>query len=369
MRLGPLVCITFAVGVAIAAPRTETGEINGAKFRIDIPENWNGGLVVYCHGYNPRPVNYDNPKLAPVLAVFVDQGYALVQSGYAAGGWAIQEAVTDTENLRRYFIRKYGPVKETYVTGHSMGGFLTMVLMETNPSSYDAGLPLCGPLGPSDWFMSRGAFDGRVLFDYYFPGELPDPAKVDVNFENTPAVAKRLEQLFESSPEKAAILRNRDHLKNNKDLASTLSFVTYLLKELQERTGGNPFDNRSVIYSGTPDDNAVNSGVKRYSADAKAVRYLREYYTPSGHIAKPMLAVHTSYDPLVPAWIPNMYQTLAEQAGSEVNFVQQYVKHDGHCAILPAETAKAFSELREWKSSGVRPQGGELQTSGANATH
>jgi pimeloyl-ACP methyl ester carboxylesterase len=361
MRLGHLLCVTFSVAIAFAAPRTETGEINGAKFRIDIPENWNGGLVMYCHGYNPKPVSYENPKLAPVLAVFVDQGYALAQSGYAAGGWAIQEAVTDTENLRRYFLGKYGPVKETYVTGHSMGGFLTMVLMETSPSVYDAGLPLCGPLGAADWFMSRGAFDGRVLFDYYFPGALPDPSHVDADFQNAPETAKRLEKLFEAAPDKAEILRNRDHLKNNKDLAGTLSFVTYLLKELQQRSGGNPFDNRNVIYTGTPDDNAVNAGVKRYGADAKAVEYLRGYYTPTGRISKPMLAVHTSYDPLVPVWIPNMYESLTEQAGAAGNFVQQYVKHDGHCVILPAETAKAFSELREWKSNGLRPKGGELQ--------
>jgi hypothetical protein len=204
--------------------------------------------------------------------------------------------------------------------------------------------------------MSRGAFDGRVLFDYYFPGELPDPSRVDADFQNTPEAVKRLEQLFEAAPDKAGILGNRDHLKNNKDLASTRSFVTYLLKELQQRSGGNPFDNRNVIYTGTPDDHAVNAGVK-----PKAVEYLRGYYTPTGRIGKPMLAVHTSYDPLVPVWIPNMYETLAGQAGTAGNFVQQYVKHDGHCVILPKETAKAFSELREWKSSGVRPKGGELQ--------
>jgi hypothetical protein len=74
-----------------------------------------------------------------------------------------------------------------------------------------------------------------------------------------------------------------------------------------------------------------------------------------------MLAVHTSYDPLVPVSIPNMYESLTEQAATSNYFVQQYVKHDGHCTILPGEISKAFAELREWKSSGVRPKGGELQ--------
>ncbi len=316
---------------------------------------------MYCHGYSAKPVGYENPKLSPVLAVFVDQGYALAQSGYAAGGWAIQEAVTDTESLRRYFLRKYGQVKETYVTGHSMGGFLTMVLMETSPSVYDAGLPMCGPLAPTTWFMSRGAFDARVLFDYYFPDALPDPSRVDADFQNTPETAKRLQALLDAAPDKAEILRRQNNLKSNKDLASTLSFVTYMFKELQQRSGGNPFDNRNIIYTGLPDDNAVNAAVKRYAADPKALQYLRTYYTPTGRISRPMLALHTSYDPLVPASIPNFYETLVEDTGSTSFFVQQYVKHDGHCTILANEVSKAFSQLREWKSSGVRPKGGELQ--------
>lgn len=361
MQLGKPAILASCVFVSLfAAPRTETGDINGAKFRIDIPENWNGGLVMYCHGYSPKPVAYDNPKAPPILSAFLDQGYAVAQSGYAAGGWAIQEAVTDTENLRRYFVQKYGPVKETYVTGHSMGGFITMALMETQPAVYDAGLPLCGPLASPLQFIARGAFDGRVLFDYYFPGALPDPAKVDAGFENTPQLAEKIAALLDSDPEKSAALRRQNHIRTNKDLAATLTFVTYVLKELQQRAGGNPFDNRSVIYTGTPDDNAVNAGVKRYAADPKAAAYVRNYYTPTGRISKPMFAVHTSYDPLVPAFIPNQYASLAEQAGSANLFVQSYVARDGHCSITPAEIGRAFSLLREWKTSGVRPNGGHL---------
>src|SRR5437879_3848887 len=115
-----------------AAARTEIGEINGAKFRIDVPENWNRGLVVYCRGYSDSPGTYEN-KPNPFIDIFTNQGYAFIQSGYAAGGWAIQEAVEDTEALRRYFIRKYGVPKETFVTGHSIGGCRTMALMDSFP--------------------------------------------------------------------------------------------------------------------------------------------------------------------------------------------------------------------------------------------
>ena len=87
-------CVFAAFAALCAAgpkteARTEIGELNGAKFRIDVPENWNGGLVMYCHGYSADMVSYKESKLSPVLAVFTDQGFAVAQSGYAAGGWAM----------------------------------------------------------------------------------------------------------------------------------------------------------------------------------------------------------------------------------------------------------------------------------------
>lgn len=229
-----------------AAVRTEIGEINGAKFRIDVPEKWNGGLVVYCHGYRDSPGTYED-KPNPFIDIFTSQGYAFIQSGYAAGGWAIQEAVEDTEALRRYFIRKYGVVKETYVTGHSMGGFLTMMLVETSPSIYDAGMPLCGPLGAATWFMERQPFDLRIVFDYYFPGALPDPSSVPASFKMSKEVNEQIVQLLDAKPDKADILRRWSGIRTNKELAGTVVFFTYILMDLEQRGGGNPFDNRNII--------------------------------------------------------------------------------------------------------------------------
>ncbi len=71
-----------------------------------------------------------------------------------------------------------------------------------------------------------------------------------------------------------------------------------------------------------------------------------------------MLAIHTTHDALVPPWIPNMYSTLAERAGSDQLFVQQYVKRNGHCAILPAEIGRGFEQLRKWVAAGTRPPSG-----------
>ena len=353
-----LLAFTLFTAIAWCEPKKEIGEINGARFRIDVPEKWNGGLVMYCHGYSPVPGNFDNPKLNAMFDVFLNQGYAVAQSGYAAGGWAIQEAVEDTEALRRYFGRKYGAPKETYVTGHSMGGFLTMTLLETFPNVYDGGLALCGPLAAASWFMTRRVFDMRVVFDYFFPGALPNPVKIPSDFAMSPALNATVEKLLDSKPAQSAAMRRWTGLRDNKEMAGTLVFFTYILKDLEERAGGNPFDNRNTIYDGTEDDNALNDGVVRYKSEPRAAAYLERYYTPTGHLTRPMLAIHTTYDPLVPPWITNMYSKLAERADSDQFFVQQYVKHAGHCAILPAEIGRGFQQLRQWTAVGTRPASG-----------
>src|SRR6266481_327748 len=212
-------CATLCVAAPKMESKTEIGEINGAKFRVDIPENWNGGLVMYCHGYSPVAGSFKEGKLPPVLAIFAEQGYAVAQSGYAAGGWAIQEAVEDTEALRRYFANKYGQPKETFITGHSMGGFLTMMMVESFPSVYDGGLPLCGPLGAATWFMERQPFDLRIVFDYYFPGALPDPSTVPATFKMSKEVNEQITQLLDAKPDKADILRRWSAIHTNKELA------------------------------------------------------------------------------------------------------------------------------------------------------
>ena len=339
-----------------AQPKTETGDLNGAAFKIDVPEKWNGGLVVYCHGYSPVPVRYTNPKPNPVLGVFLEEGYAVAQSGYAAGGWAAQEALQDTEALRRYFASKYGAPKETWVTGPSFGGFLTAMIMERFPNSYDGGLALCGSISPKEWSMPRGTFDTRVVFDYYFPGALPSPAKSS-DFTMGAERTASLRKLLDDKPEAAAALRGFTRIRTNAEVASTISLYTHILNDLNRRAGGNPFDNRNTIYEGAGDDNAANRGVARYAADPRAAEYLR-LYTTTGRLVRPMLAIQTTYDPIIPAWGTNMYSTMAGLAGVAELFVQQSIPRDGHCNIPAADVRRGFAELREWKSGGKRPRPG-----------
>ena len=349
--------VLFA-GILAAQPRTEEGEINGARFRIDIPENWNGRLVMLCHGYTPvteMPArnNPDSP--------FFSRGYAVAASAYSATGWAVDEGADDTEALRRYFIRKYGQPKRTYIVGISMGGHISTELIERKPEAYDGALALCAVIAPAYPFLQRRAFDLRVVFDYYFPNVLPPPDRVPPDFRRSKAGVDRLLPLLEASPDKASAVRAYQGLKDLRELAFVVDFTTEVLAQVEARAGGNPFDNRNTLYDGVPDVNAVNDGVERYSPDPKAAAWLTRHFDLSGLLRRPLLEVHNTHDPLVAPWTVNTYRGLVEDAGSQDFFAVEYVKRDGHCNFQPAELNRALDELSVWVEKGQRPPVGELK--------
>src|SRR5262245_30209005 len=158
----------------------ETDTLNGAPFQIDVPANWNKVLVLYCHGYQlaGTKANFEYPKLNLLRNAFVTRGFAFALSGYRAQGWAVKEAIEDTEALRRHFIEKYGQPRETFVMGHSMGAVVTLATIEKFPDSYNGALPLCGPLHEILNGFQERIFDMLVTFDYLFPGTIGPLANI-----------------------------------------------------------------------------------------------------------------------------------------------------------------------------------------------
>jgi len=337
----------------------ETGMQKNAAYRIDIPADWNHGIVLFYHGYYVDKPGFDKQPLDKLKQSFVDRGFALLQSGYSDSGWVVDRADAETERLRQYFITTFGRPNETFVVGLSMGGTLVVKTLEQSPQRYDGGLSLCGALMSSDEFGNRG-FALRAAFDYFFPNLLGPLVPVAKDFQpdekNETTVALALAQ----NPKAAADLASFFHQNDRKALAAEISFSTYELKDLQQKAGGNPFSNADLIYMGTSDDDALNDGVKRYRADARAALYLARNYTPNGKLLKPLLALHTTNDPDVPGNTSFAYALAVARQGNGENFVQQYVKHEGHCSYTPEQVGTAFDELLAWVRHGKRPLAGAL---------
>lgn len=346
--------------------RTEVGLLNGAAYRIDVPAAWNHSLVVYYHGYSQSPASFRiAERLSSQTEPMFERHYAVIQSGYSQTGWALQQGYPETEALRKYFTKAYGQPVETYVTGASMGGALVMVTMELNAKAYKGGLDLCGAVGPSfEAFQRRFAW--RAAFDYYFPGVMPPLVPTPVNYEESPALRAKVLAALKANPAAAAEMRGLTGLHSDHELAHDMTYFTYVIGDMQRRAGGNPFDNRNYLYTGTnptdsASDYALNDGVHRYGADPHAVVYLTHHYTPNGRLEKPMLALHTLYDPLIPPTTLSLYAHQVEMAGFGQNLVQQYVHRDGHCTFLPEEVGRAFDELVIWSRGGARPTPGMLR--------
>ena len=143
--------LVLAVPAATAAPPTVlTGELNGAAYRIVVPGNWNGKLVVYAHGYrdaadhagevDDRSADAAPPGLEPAL---LGMGYALAGSAYKSNGWAVQDGIADTKRLVSHFRETVGQPSRTLLWGFSMGSVVTLALAEQTAGHFDGYLAAC----------------------------------------------------------------------------------------------------------------------------------------------------------------------------------------------------------------------------------
>ena len=331
--------------------RVESGDLGGSRFRIQVPARWNHGLVVYEHGYLPRGAEWA-PMSRWLAAVFLDRGFAVAEAGFSRQGWAIEEGLRDTEALRRHFTKRYGRPDTVFVTGFSMGATLALATIEAHPREYAGALPMCGPLAASEEFFRDRVLGVLVTFEALFGRNLPPGQRPLL------AAGELPEPLVESAlaPDSALALRFCAKWDvRREDLASIVSFYHLLYRELADRAGGAPCDNRNAIYAGFGPVAGLNDSVPRSLAMPLAADYLRRFFTPTGGLRGPVLALHTTYDPGVPQHFANVYGGTVSRAGTEAWFVQQRVEADGHCNIKPALVGQAFDELRDWVSGGIRP--------------
>ncbi len=362
-RFGCIILVIFLVFSASACSAqdgkivSEKGEIDGAPYSIRIPAEWNGNLVMYAHGYKPKGANW-NPLHYSIASVFLDRGFAVAESGYSKQGWALEEAVVETEAVRKRFTELHGKPDSTFVAGHSMGGLITLATIETYSDSYNGALPMCGPLAPALHIFGDYIFDMLVTFEALFGEGLPEGSVPVIG--SAALKTQDIEAALNSRPDMAAVYAASRGIRRE-NLAAIISSYHMVYSELVERAGGNPIGNRNKVYSDIIASVDMNSAVPRYDADAGALYYLCGNYTPTGNPGRPVLALHTTYDPSVPPSLPDVYNTITGALENGKWFVQMYAEADGHCNFTPEITGQAFDILRVWASAGTHPEPGRLE--------
>src|SRR4051794_16460690 len=139
---------TTATATNAAAPRTLTGKIGQADYRIEMPETWNGALALYSHGYvvpgQPNPAYEASDPLTG--AALLAQGYALAGTSYSGTGWAVEQALQDQIALLDLFTAQVGTPQRMIAWGDSLGGLVTAGLVQRYPGRFAGALPICGVL-------------------------------------------------------------------------------------------------------------------------------------------------------------------------------------------------------------------------------
>ena len=127
------------------------GVLEGAGYRIEVPADWNGSLVMWAHGFrgDGLELTVDNHPLRRHL---IANGFAWAASSYSSNDYNAGDGVVDTHHLVRLFRRTVGRPETTYITGMSMGGHVTARSIEQYPRTYDGAMPLCGVVGDYELF-------------------------------------------------------------------------------------------------------------------------------------------------------------------------------------------------------------------------
>jgi pimeloyl-ACP methyl ester carboxylesterase len=387
--------IQFANAAEQVGPIDVSGVIDGAPYRIVVPANWNGTLLVYGHGYrdkadHPGEIDNRNPDIAPNadLANFLlSQGYALSGSAYKDNGWAVEEGIQDLKNLTNYFRYHITPPDRTIVWAFSMGTVIAFRSMEKYGEIYDGALAGCavGAGAPQSW---DSAGDLALAYDTVFGmpaawGTFGD-VRDDIDFE-TEVQPKLLAEVGNSAnfpkfefirlvvgtpgrginpPAPPAFYPNW--------IFTDMFFTTEARSELERRARGPVVQNLNRNYNLTNAEKAylISLGVpsavienwliamngQRYvDAPSYARNYLKHYADYSGRIQNPVLTIHTIIDPLVTVSQEYEYAETVHNAGRSQLLFQTYTNGNGHCNFTGPQLITAVNAINTWVKDGVKP--------------
>jgi hypothetical protein len=384
------------------------GVLDGARYRIEVPQNWNGQLVMWAHGFRGTGPNLtvDNP---PMREKMLELGYAWAASSYSANYYDVKAGVEDTNKLALNFEEITGQSRPAkyLISGFSMGGHVTGALIEPENKTvlaqknldvdYAAALPMCGVMGDTTLFDYFGGYNLALL-----------------QLSNTPATT------FPIDDAESKLLAARGVLwtdyANNKEFSGLTPRGQALFPILQNLTGGErpvfgfSFGSyQDLLQSFVGADGTVDGILNDKLIDTRYIRYrfqsqqqqpnmpedpftanltttesgfnsvivqaspdnganlakpgqLRPIPKINGEFNIPVLTLHGLGDLFVPISMEQIYRKRAESSGNGDLLVQRAIRDPTHCGFTTAEINEAFVDLVDWELDRVnaKPAGDDL---------
>lgn len=382
--------------LADAAVETDrwSGLLGKAAYRIEVPRNWNGRLVLYAHGYagTGNALLVQDP---PIRRYLIDNGYAWAASSYSKNFYDVRAGVEDTNALALAFkdiAARNGrslerPVK-TFIFGRSMGGHVAAAAVESetlasanNKFTYDGALPACAVLDDDELWAY---FAGYQLAAQQLAG-LPASSVPTKGWADISAHVRT--SLFGSTTSMAAptaqgrVLKDIVmHLTGGPRPIFDQGFAVDSLQDVVWGTFGgdgtvngilsaNGVDTRNLRYrfdAPAPVVAAFNESIAKSVPVAGANRPRRDglRWIPKvhGEFKVPVLTLHTLGDMYVPFAQEQIYYRKALAKGNSERLVQRAIRAPAHCDFTVAEQSRAFADLVRWVEQGTVPKGDDIFT-------
>jgi hypothetical protein len=366
------------------------GVLGGAPYRVEVPANWNGMLVMYAHGYagTGAIVAVQNPTIRRYL---IQNGYAWAASGYSKNYYDVRAGVEDTNALALEFnkiaaanARPLAAPSKTYITGVSMGGHITGAAIDDEAASYavhkvkyNGAVPMCGVMGDAELFNE---FAAMQVTAQALAGQAAYPT--DKFADIATQVTNTLFTTFPSKPTATgtkylSVVKNitgGDRPMFDLGIAFGGSFpsaygtfgsdgtVTGILNK-------NVLDTTGFTYAIDGDaagSTALNASAQKITPapDANRLRTdgLRWIPKVNGDFKIPVVSIHTLGDLFVPFSMEQVFNKRVAARGNSGWLVQRAIRGVSHCDFTVVEMAKAFDDMIRWERSGIKPEGDDVVT-------
>lgn len=379
-----------------------------AAYRIEVPPNWNGELVMYAHGYAGEGFTL-GANNAAIRRHLVRNGYAWAASGFSKNSYDVRAGVEDTNKLALAFASITGRAAPSriYIMGHSMGGHITAAAMEeealataVNRVRYAGAVPMCGVMGDvelNNGFAAQGmaalqlsgvgaalpaSLTARQRFQSMLGANLnPNSTRLPTHqalFNNFPSTG--FTPRGTAGAQYASVVRNLTG--GNRPLFDIgLSFGGSYVGGAYENFGVDGsllgvltrynLDSRGITYTVDGDaatSAALNSGVPKIAPDADYNRLRRDgmRWIPlaSGKPYAPMVSIHTLGDLFVPFSMQQVYRNRLVANGTvrADRVVHRAIRGATHCDFTDAEMQAAFDDMVAWVKGGAKPAGDDVLT-------
>jgi pimeloyl-ACP methyl ester carboxylesterase len=376
----------------VALPLDLVDILDGARFKVRVPANWNGTLLIYLQGAKTGAAPPEPLLVPPVLPgsqialedTLLSKGYALAASQVAATEWQQKAEVQDTLALAGYFRGRIGEPKRVILLGTSLGGLAALRLMEEFPRTFDAAIATCAPAAGNPRRMDR-MLDFALAYDAVFGWPVDKWGPVD-DLKEGIAFARDVNPVVPwPKPDgsnrgawefiRLVVGHSLDAFWTTDPLQGVPGYMMDMLwttqqREVVESWAWGPmvqnFDRRYTLGAADKtylaglgikaDDLLAKMNARPQIAPCARCRdFAYRFATVRGALTKPVITMHTTADGLAEIDNEGFYHDAVASWGCSQNLAQAFVSGVGHCAFTPAQILTALSAMETWLDTGVKP--------------